>query len=56
MGRHGKKSKPKSECCEKPLARACKRCPRRVATGRPGGLPPCVADLLRTSLDRRSVA
>lgn len=56
MRRKGKQSGPKSECCEKPLAKACKRCPRRSAVGRPGGLPPCVADLLRTSLDRRSVA
>lgn len=47
MARHGKKSKPKSDCCEKPLSKACKRCPRRYPTGRPGGLPSCVAELLR---------
>lgn len=53
MSGHGKKSKPKSECCEKPLQKACKRCPRRFAVGRPGGLPPCVAELLRGALERR---
>lgn len=53
MTRRDKKRKPKSECCEKPLHKACKRCPRRLGdsqvapTGRPGGLPPCVAELLR---------
>ncbi|HVS17642.1 MAG TPA: hypothetical protein VMT18_03495 [Planctomycetota bacterium] len=51
MTRRDKISKPKRECCEKPLRKACKRCPRRLGagsgTGRPGGLPPCVAELLR---------
>jgi hypothetical protein len=51
--RRDKDSKPKRECCEKPLRKACKRCPRRFgagsegSSGRPGGLPPCVAELLR---------
>jgi hypothetical protein len=50
MSRTGKKPKQKSDCCEKPLRKACKRCPRRFEAGfsvRPGGLPPCVAELLR---------
>jgi len=52
MSRRGKKSEPKRECCEKPLRKACKRCPRRFeATAEPStgrrALPPCVAELLR---------
>lgn len=49
MSRKGKKTKPKSKCCNKPLHKACKRCPRRFARlgkSRRSELPPCVADLL----------
>lgn len=53
MARSGKKRKWKKQCCDKPLRKACKRCPRRregAETGprdRSERLPACIAELLR---------